>query len=190
MRQLTQVAVVAVLVGCGCASNKQPQLGEYEARRKVLASVDDFNVLLLAGGVPAQRLLTREVVDAAEAERLLAELRLREASASTYGPRMTAEALLTAVVSAKKAASREELNRRLQGFRGLTVLTREGLLVSALTGEVVEWLGPVEVADGVAQARGNPVGALYAAGAGGEGWRKVAWEEEKRGVAQGAAATR
>jgi len=179
--------VVAVLVVSGCAGRG---VAAYEEQRATLTRVDDFNLLLLGSGVRAQALAKGDVTEA-EAQRLLGELRYKPELFNTFGPRRVAEVLLWEVFASGESATREEMNRRLARYEGLVVMTPEGLMTVALTGEVVEWVGRVEVVKGLGQARGYTVGGLYTQ-AGGAGWRQVEWTEgwAERMVAQGAAASR
>lgn len=192
MRTRVALAVAAVVLG-GCARNGAAvSVAEYEKRRAALSVVDDFNLLLLEGGLSVQLLPRGEELTVKEAERLLAELRLRASSASAYGPQRVAETLLREVLGSKESVKREELNRRLRRFEGRAVLTPEGFMSWALTGEPVEWMGRVEVVGGKGRVRGYEVGLLYAPGGVG-GWKEVEWVEEgteERTVAQGADSTR
>lgn len=183
---LWAVAVVVVLGGC-----VRNGAAVYEPRRQALSVVDDFNLLLLASGLPPHLLPSGGEVTGKEAERLLAEVRLRSAGPGTRAPQLVAEALLWDVALGDKPVPRAEVNRRLQGFEGLAVLTREGFMAWALTGETVEWVGKVEVVGGVPRARGYEVGALHAPS--GRAWRQVEWVEAVRvaeAVTQGAAPAR
>lgn len=186
-RTLWAVAVVAVVLG-GCARNGA---SVYESRRQALSVVDDFNLLLLASGLPPHLLPSGGEVTEKEAERLLAEVKLRSAGPGTSAPQLVAEALLLNVALGDKPMPRVEVNQRLKRFEGLAVLTREGFMAWALTGEPVEWVGKVEVVGGVPRARGYEVGALHAPS--GRAWRQVEWVEAVRvaeAVTQGAAPAR
>jgi len=176
------LAVVAALVMvAGCAGRG---VVAFEGRRAaLLAGLDDFNLLLLGSGIEPQELPVAEVT-ATEAQRLLAELKLKSPTITTYAPRRVAEVLLMEVLTMGESVTREELNRRLQRYQKLAVLTPEGFMSWALTGEVAEWVGKVEVVSGMGKAHSYTVGYLYGR-AGGAGWRQEEWTEgwaERMGV--------
>lgn len=169
----TLAVVAAVLVATGCAGRG---VVAFEGRRAaLLAGLDDFNLLLLGSGLEAQELPVADVT-ATEAQRLLAELKLKSPTMTTYAPRRVAEVLLMEVFTMGEVVTREEMNRRLKRYEKLAVLTPEGFMSWALTGEVAEWVGKVEVVRGTGKAHGYTVGYLYGR-TGGAGWRQEEWTE-------------
>ena len=178
-RTLWAVTMVVALGGCARTAP-----GVYAPQRRALSVVDDFNLLLMTGGLPAHLLPSEGRVTVKDAQRLLAELKLRRTGPSTYAPQQVVEALLRDVLTANKELPRAEVNRRLQKFEGLAVLTPEGFMAWALTGEPVEWEGGGEVVGGVPRARGYVVGSLYAP-SGSRDWRQVAWTEAVKAVEEG-----
>lgn len=171
---LMAVVLVAAGLEVGCASRG---VAAFEGKRAaLLAGMDDFNLLLLGSGVEAQALPAWDITET-EAQRLLAELKLISPTMKTYGPRRVAEVLLMEVYTMGETVPRSEMNRRLKRYEKLAVVTSEGFMCWALTGEVVEWLGKVEVVGGQGKVRGYFVGQLYGR-AGGAGWRQEQWTED------------
>jgi hypothetical protein len=137
--------------------------GIYESTRAAVAQVDDFGMLLLEAGLAPGAIPSGEVVTVEQAQRLRMLLRLAMADGNMkgYGPRVTADLLLTEAVTAGGVVSRGSLNERLRRFKGLAVLRPDGYLALAITGAPLQCVGPVQMQGNDLQAGDFKVGPFY-----------------------------
>ncbi len=129
----------------GCASKPPPQA--FSTTRDRLAELDEFGALLLKAGLPAEFLPTGSELSPRQARQLQLYFDLNPPRLMEYSPWLVANVLLLEVARKQDAVSRAELGRRVQDFKTLFVLRRDGYLAEALSGRPVQCVGPVEVRD-------------------------------------------
>jgi hypothetical protein len=149
-----------LLVAWSC--NPKPA-GVYEGTRAAVAQVDDFGMLLLEAGLDPAELPSGPAVTVEQAQRLrlLLRLALADGHMKSYGPRVTADFLLSEAVTARGMVPRSSLNERLRGFKGLAVLRPDGYLAQAITGAPLQCVGPVQMQGNELQAGDFKIGPFY-----------------------------
>lgn len=159
------LSLLLLLVMTGCA---RKETGLYHREYAMLASADDFGMLLLNAGIRADVLLSDGdlTVNDAHRLRLLLGLESADGGVARYGPRLVANYMLAEALTSGKTVSRSELNVRLRRFEGLAVLRPDGYLVQALTGAPLQCAGPVQVQDNAVRAAEFTLGRFYSSRSG------------------------
>ncbi|MFP2904237.1 hypothetical protein ACLESD_04000 [Pyxidicoccus sp. 3LFB2] len=154
------------VLATGCAGKKD---GIYGETRSLLASTDDFGLLLLNAGLRAESLPVADPMTPEEARRLwlLLSFDSTDGGMQRTGHRAAATYLLAEATLAGTPVSRRVLNERLLRFEKLAVLRPDGCLVMVLAGTPVQCQGPVQVQDGALKAGDYTVGRFYASQEGG-----------------------
>lgn len=150
---------LVLLCPLACASNPPPQV--FGPTRDKLAVLDEFGALLVKAGLPPELLPTGFEVSPEQAQQLRLQFELNPPRAGEYAPWLVADALLRSVVREKQPITRAELGRRIQEFKDLFVLRRDGYLAEALSGTPVQCVGPVQVQDGALRSGIFEVGTFY-----------------------------
>lgn len=153
------VLSLVLLCPLACASNAPP--AAYATTRDALADLDEFAVLLLKAGLPAELLPKGRDLSPQEAKQLRLHFHLFPPKASEYAPWLVADVLLLDVTLKTEAVPRAELGRRVQEFQPLVVLRPDGYLAWALTGKEQQCVGPVGVQDGAYRSGTFEVGTFY-----------------------------
>ncbi|QRO01428.1 hypothetical protein JRI60_21610 [Archangium violaceum] len=144
----------------GCASSTPPSQA-FGSTRDKLAELDEFGVLLLKAGLPTEFLPMGSELSPSQARQLRLHFDLNPPRLMEYSPWLVADVLLLEVARKQEATSRAELGRRVQEFKTLFVLRRDGYLAEALSGRPVQCVGPVEIRDGGLRAGTFEVDNFY-----------------------------
>jgi hypothetical protein len=127
-----------------------------------MAQVDAFGELLLHAGLDERDELPVQgsPLTPQAATRLLALLLRKPMTLGNFPPRMAVAHLLREVLEGGEA-SREEVLRRVQRFRGVAVLRPDGYLAWALSGSTQQKVAPVEWREGAFRAGRFELGRFY-----------------------------
>ena len=126
------------------------------------ASVQAFARVQEASGVlPASRLPVGAVLDVGRAVVLWRELTRGPTPPSTFAPRRVLAWLLTEALAGSEPVAYEELEALARRFGPLVLVRPDGCLVTALTGQPLQRLGPVRLVDGQWRVGGLFVGDFY-----------------------------
>lgn len=169
---LSLLAVLALLASGPVACASHPPPDALAAIRDALAGLDEFGALLLVAGLPVEAIPQGRSVSPVQAERLRRHLALLPYLPQNYAPRVVADELLRYAERHGQGLSRWDLSRLVQEYRNLFVLSPYGYLASALTGEPLRWVGPVEIRDDGAGAGEFEMGEFYTR-ADGEIWQRA-----------------
>lgn len=161
---LRHLLLLLLLTSC---AGKPP--GVYAGTHALLASTDDFGMLLLNAGLRAGSLPAHDSLVPEEARRLwlLLSLDSTDGGMQRTGARTAATYLLAEVTLGGQPVPRDILNERLRRFEPLAVLRPDGCLVMVLTDTPVQCVGPVQVQDGALKAGDYSVDHFYSAQEGG-----------------------
>ena len=127
-------------------------------------SLDYFQGFLAQAGVPSTALPEDgHTLSSEQALGLLPHLLSTPVTLGNFGPRRMAAHLLLEVATGGAPVSRDELHARMRRFSRLLVVRPDGYLVKPATGEAVQKVGEVGLAeDGTLRAGRFEVGPFYA----------------------------